>query len=430
MNQTGLKIALKIYDTAWRAFMPALRISSRLKEGYDGRSLAADLPAADLWIQAASGGEAYLAWSILSALNPPVHTRVLVTTNTGQGMEILQKAALQPGPANPSITIMTAWFPFDRPSVMRKAVCQVNPKLVVFLETEIWPGLLYALKSGGRPAWIINGRLTEKSFSRYRRGSGLLRMLRPEGVLCVSDADAARFSKLFGKDIVSEMTNIKFDKLPALKPDQQQQALPGILAPESKFLVLGSIRKEEEAGVRKLMENVRGHYSDVVIGLFPRHMHRLEHWKLELKRMNTPWVLRSQMSGPAEPGSVILWDTFGELSEAYWAADSVFVGGSLAPLGGQNFLEPLLCGCQPVMGPSWDNFFWVGEDVFSQGLVLKESNWQAAARRLVEQLQNPPDREKIRAKAVQYISARQGGTKKACGVIEKYLEKDPRKEAL
>ncbi|MFW6334808.1 MAG: 3-deoxy-D-manno-octulosonic acid transferase [Desulfosalsimonas sp.] len=423
MNETGLKIAVKIYDTAWRAFMPALRISSRLKEGYDGRSLAADLPSADLWIQAASGGEAYLAWSLLSALSPPVHTRVLVTTNTAQGMEILAKAALSLSANNPAITMVAAWFPFDRPSVMKKAVCRVSPRLVVFLETEIWPGLLYALKSAGRPALIINGRLTEKSFSRYRKGRRLLRMLRPEGVLSISAADAERFAELFGKDIVSEMPNIKFDKLPAEPPPEQVRGLPEILPEKSKFLVLGSIRRQEETQIKKLLQHVRLHHPDVITGLFPRHLHRLEHWKREMNRMGIHWVLRSRLKSPAEQGSVVLWDTFGELSQAYWAASSVFVGGSLRPLGGQNFLEPLICGCQPVTGPFWDNFFWVGEEIFSQGLVLRESNWQAAARRLVEQMQSPPDRGKIREKAVQYISARQGGTQKACWVIEKYLAK-------
>ncbi|MFW6081806.1 MAG: 3-deoxy-D-manno-octulosonic acid transferase [Desulfosalsimonas sp.] len=421
MNETGLKIAVKIYDTAWRALMPALRISSRLKVGYDGRSLASDLPSADLWIQAASGGEAYLAWSLLSALSPPVHASVLVTTNTAQGMEILEKAARSLSADNPAITMVAAWFPFDRPSVMKKAVCRVNPKLVVFLETEIWPGLLYALKSQGRPALIINGRLTEKSFSRYRKGRGLLRMLRPEGVLSISAADADRFAELFGKDIVSEMNNIKFDKLPASPPPEQVSGLPAILSSGSKFLVLGSIRRQEEAQIKKLLQHVLRHHPDVITGLFPRHMHRLEHWKREMTRMGIHWVLRSRLKAPTEQGSVILWDTFGELSQAYWAANSVFVGGSLAPLGGQNFLEPLICGCRPVIGPFWDNFFWVGEEVFNQGLVLRENSWQTAAVRLVEQLHAPPEREKTRQKAIAYISARQGGTKKACGVIEKYL---------
>ncbi|MCF8026215.1 MAG: 3-deoxy-D-manno-octulosonic acid transferase [Desulfobacteraceae bacterium] len=429
MNQTGLKIAVKIYDAAWGGIIPALRLSSRLKDGYAGRCLAADPPAADLWIQAASGGEAYLAWSLLSTLKPRQPVRALVTTNTRQGMDILEKAAADIDSSGSAITLIPGWFPFDRPSLTEKAVRKINPKLVVLLETEIWPGLLYALKVSNVPAWIINGRITEKSFSLYRRGRNLLSMLRPEGVLAVSAADAAWFARLFGENIVFEMPNMKFDRLSTTGSSDQGRSLSLILGSEAKFLVLGSIRKQEEKRIKKLIRQVHSYHPDIITGLFPRHMHRLDYWKRELTRMGLAWTLRSDLKPPAKAGSVILWDKFGELSEAYWEADAVFVGGSIAPLGGQNFLEPLICGCRPVIGPYWENFYWVGETIFHHGLVLKENNWQSAAQRLIEQLHKPEDKKEIREKAIGYIQARQGGTKKACQIIEKRLSGAYAKEA-
>ncbi|MFP4194857.1 MAG: 3-deoxy-D-manno-octulosonic acid transferase [Desulfobacterales bacterium] len=425
-----LKIALKCYDAGWRLFIPALFLSSRLRDGYEERRLASALPRAELWIQAASGGEAYLACSLIRELQPDRELRVLVTTNTRQGMDILEKARAGISADSSGITMLLGWCPFDRPAIMEKAVSRVNPTLTVLLETEIWPGLLYALKRRNRPAWIINGRITKKSFSGYRKIQPMMRQLRPEKIFAVSEAYAARFSDLFGKDIVSVMPNMKFDTLPSEKDSAGRDGrLQGILNKEAKFMILGSIRRQEEKQVRNIIKHVHLNHPDAIIGLFPRHMHRINHWKRELTKMAMAWQLRSKLHTTAEPGRVILWDKFGELSQAYPAADAVFIGGSLAPLGGQNFLEPLVHGCRAVIGPYWENFFWTGKEIFAKGLVIKESNWQSAAGQLVRQLENPGEKEEIRRKALCYITARQGGTKTSCRIIEKYLRTDFAKEA-
>jgi 3-deoxy-D-manno-octulosonic-acid transferase len=344
-------------------------------------------------------------------------------------MDILEKAAKQISAGPSKITLLPGWCPFDKPGIMARAVSQVNPKLVVLLETEIWPGLLHALKQRRRPAWIINGRITERSLSRYKKGRILLDLLRPEGVLAVSEADAARFAELFGKEIVSEMPNIKFDRLPTARAPKNEAALFRLLPRESRFLVLGSVREQEEPRIENLIRRVHSRQPDAVIGLFPRHMHRLGHWENTLSHMGAKWNFRSKLHSSVKPGQIILWDTFGELMDAYSLADAVFVGGSLAPLGGQNFLEPMVYGNRPVIGPFWDNFFWVSEEIFRQGLVLRENNWQDAAERLVDQLRNPPDREKIRRQAEEYITARRGGARKACRLIENHLSRGFTREA-
>lgn len=430
MNRIALRIAVKIYDTAWRAIIPAARLSSRLKEGYAERRLAADLPAADLWIQAASAGEAYLAWSLLAGLRPDKPIKALITTNTRQGMDILEKAAEDIKASDSRICPIPGWFPFDRPSLMKRAVRQAAPELMVLLETEIWPGLMFALKDSGIPTWIINARITQKSFHFYHKGKGLLRHLRPEGILAVSKNDASRFAEIFGRDVVFEMPNIKFDRLePPAESSDNSSGLKSILAPEAKFLVMGSIRRQEESRVKKLLYYVHDKHPDAIIGLFPRHLNRIAYWESRLSGMKLEWTLRSQLRTPVQPGSVILWDTFGELTAAYRKADAVFVGGSLAPLGGQNFIEPLVSGCRPVTGPFLENFLWAGETVFDQGLVFRVNNWRQAAHKLIEHLDNPGAKGEIREKAVSYIRSRHGGTKKACRIIEKYLSCASMKEA-
>ncbi len=413
--------AIRLYDIAWRAAIPLLRLSARLKDGYNQRRLTSNLPPADLWIQAASGGEAYLAETLIRQLSPGRPTRILVTTNTRQGMEILGKISPPITAENPHCHITAAYCPFDRPALMEAAAAQVNPKLVVLLETEIWPGLLYALRARKCPVHIVNGRMRKNSLAGYRRFAGMLYKIRPESVLAISAADAARFAEIFGKDVVSVMPNIKFDRISFSQEANAVKKSPLIPA-GIDFLVFGSIRREEEGNIKEMLKKIRHECRDAVIGLFPRHMHRIDHWRSVLNQVApTAWRLRSEMAAPAKAGEIILWDTFGELAKAYASATAVFVGGSLAPLGGQNFLEPLTYGIVPVIGPSWENFSWVGDAIFRQGLVEKAANWQQAADRLIRQMRTPPDNERIIRTARAYISTRQGGTEQACRRIRPRL---------
>jgi 3-deoxy-D-manno-octulosonic-acid transferase len=98
------------------------------------------------------------------------------------------------------------------------------------------------------------------------------------------------------------------------------------------------------------------------------------------------------------------------------------VGGSLAPLGGQNFLEPLMAGLKPVIGPHWQNFVWIGTQIVDQGLVHQADSWQDVARILADEIACPADKENIRQRAAAYIRRRQGGTQQACELIRSYLK--------
>ena len=189
-------------------------------------------------------------------------------------------------------------------------------------------------------------------------------------------------------------------------------------------MVFGSVRKEEEPLVEKIILDILKRKPETVIGLFPRHMHRIKYWSDALDRMNIKWALRTNTVERAEKGSVILWDTFGELINAYRYADAAFLGGSLAPLGGQNFLEALNCGVIPVTGPFWDNFSWVGSEIVNEGLLRVAEDWQGVSDALIEIMENPPlSREKVISEAGKYMKSRQGGAAFACKVIEDLLEK-------
>jgi 3-deoxy-D-manno-octulosonic-acid transferase len=422
-NSPVKKAAFCLYNMGWGLAIPALRMNHRLAEGFKQRTLKHKMPpAADLWIQAASAGESYLAWELLKGLRPARPVRVMVTSNTSQGMEILERAIDDITPNDRGVSACAAYFPFDKPTIMETAVRNISSKIMVLLESEMWPGLLAALKKYRCKTLIINGRITAKSLRRYLIWPSLWRDLRPDKILAVSEKDAKRFSVLFGREYVDVMPNMKFDRIGLTQGmPYTKNPLEGILRPDTPLLVLGSVRREEEPVVEKIVVDIHRRLPETIIGLFPRHMHRIKYWKKVLDRLAIPWTLRSKIQKHVPHGTVILWDTFGELPLAYELSKAAFVGGSLAPLGGQNFLEALTCGVVPVIGPSWENFAWVGQEIVEQGLVRNATNWKEVTDILVETMEKSPSYEKVRETALRYVEDRQGGTTLACRLVAEFL---------
>ncbi len=404
--------------------MPFLRLNSRLADGYDQRTLKKDMPSkADIWIQAASAGEAYLAEEIVNGFESRKPLSILLTSGTRQGVDILSRTVNALSGKN-NISCRVSSFPFDSPSIMEKTVNNINPKVMVLLESEMWPGHLFALKKYGCKTVVINGRMTDKSLGKYLLWKSFWHSIKPDMIYAISKKDAGRFGKLFGSKMVEVMPNIKFDRFGSDETDfRSGNPLEKIITRDTSFVVLGSVREEEEPLVEKIILDILKRKPETIIGLFPRHMHRTKHWSNALGRMNIKWALRTNTAKPAENGRVILWDTFGELVHAYKYAGAAFVGGSLVPLGGQNFLEALNCGVVPVTGPFWDNFSWVGSEIVNEGLLRIAEDWRGASDALVEIMNNPPSREKVISEAGKYMKSRQGGAAFACRTIKDLLEK-------
>ncbi|MBC2715061.1 MAG: 3-deoxy-D-manno-octulosonic acid transferase [Desulfobacteraceae bacterium] len=421
--QPKILLALRLYDILWRLCIPLLKLNSRLKEGFSSRRSGNGLQPADIWIQAASAGEAYLALSLIENMNPVTPVHILVTTNTRQGLDIINKE-IESKSLNDQVTAECAYIPFDRPAIMDNVVQRICPKLMILLETEIWPGLLFALKKKNVRTIIINGRLTPKSLQRYLLWPSLWKTLSPDWVLAISDDDARRFATLFGQKKVQKMPNIKFDRLQTVINDTDNH-LKAFIPDATDFLVLGSVRQPEEKQIESIIQNIQSNLPETIFGLFPRHMHRIKYWEYTLNRLNVRWIRRSELNRePVAEGTIILWDTFGELNPAYALAKAVFVGGSLVPLGGQNFLEPMIYGIKPIIGPSWENFAWVGDDIFNQGLAIKANDWQSVASGLKRQLRQTRSAARQQAAAIRYIKARKGGTRQACNFIADLLTTD------
>ena len=418
-----------LYGLAWKAVLPWLKKNSRLQRGFPQRTTAHYLTHADIWIQAASAGESYLACALVQALMPYRPLTVRVTTTTIQGMDILKKNLSSPN-IHPQVTVAFSFFPFDIPSLMDQVVSKISPGVMVLLETELWPGLLSSLKKAQIPTIMVNARLSQKSISRYQKFSWLWRVLAPDIILATSQEDARRFGRIFPHTPIRTMPNIKFDLViprstgpapcsaPPLPCHPFPQGVPVTL--------LASIRMEEEADVAMILHHILLRHPQQVVALFPRHMHRIPFWQQSLSDLGHPWQLRSTLTIPISPGTILLWDTFGELKSAFGHATAAFVGGSLKPLGGQNFLEPVMSGVATVTGPHLDNFSWVGEGLFTAGVVTRARNRNEVIHHLCRILERPPLRHHIATTGLGYIRRFQGGTAMAVNTIITTLQSSER----
>ncbi len=345
--------------------------------------------------------------------------KILVSSGTKEGFSSLSRGKEMLDRSR--LDIAVACFPFDAPFLMQKAFERFAPKLVVIMETELWPGFLITARQKRVPVLLVNGRMSEKSFKTYRYFHRFFKKYGPEKVWAVSEPDRSRFGYVMGQDRVEVMDNIKFDRIePGAAPVSDRSAFP-FLAENKPFLLLGSIRREEEEKIIRTIKILQAARSDLVIGVFPKHITRADVWQGKLAKEKIASIKRSTLLEDIPSENVIVWDVFGELAMAYSFAKAAFVGGSLLDLGGQNFLEPLVFGLSPVIGPYWKNFAWVGREIVTSGLVTEVANENELADVLLKQLLLKPDREGIVQRVRDYFEPEKGGTGLVCRNIAEKL---------
>ena len=481
---------IHVYNLAWLLARPVLRRHHRLRDGFAWRLVPEDWagtpetktglpPRADIWIQAASGGEAYLAWAIAERLpalyrqqgqpskndgnasphaapnvketadqSPNAPLRLLVTTWTRQGLEILQGMRSKLESTHPGLSIHVTFFPLDSVPLMTRALRQARPRVVALLETELWPGLMLACSRQNIPLLVLNGRMNEKSLLQYRKldrfSPNFWKDTAPQHIAATSREYANRFAELFDKNRVEVVPNIKFDNASVNEVRQADNGSMPPAAPElaallprqehsGRTVLLASVREEEEEKILAVIRHLRsGKERTPTIILAPRHMHRVNPWLEQLHREGLTPLTRAERKDAFPAGSLIVWNRFGELRDLYELSDAVFVGGSLAPLGGQNFLEALAAGKIPCCGPWLDNFDWALQDAAesgekndsleSRGLLRRCPDANAVAVALKQFLAAPRDPVTVQKEFHAWLSPRQGGASRCAGLLLTCLE--------
>ena len=325
-----------------------------------------------VWLHAVSVGESLSARKLVEQLRARFPTqKILVSTSTPTGQELA---------ASKLRDLADGFFyvPADFRWAVRRTLNALKPRVVVILETEIWPNLYRETKRAGAGLLVVNGRISDQSLPRYRRFRGLFeRVLRfPDAILAQSPQDAERFSEIGAPaETVANAGNLKYDF------DPVGDEIPADLArffesqaPEP-LIVAGSTREDEERPIAEAFRELAESHPRAMLAVAPRHPGRFDEAAEALRSTGLPVVRRSALA----PGSrlqtpgVLLVDSLGELAALYRAADIVFVGGSLNGWGGHNVLEPALYGKPTVVGPHMQNFRDIADRlVAGSGLLAVE----------------------------------------------------------
>jgi tetraacyldisaccharide 4'-kinase len=307
-----------------------------------------------IWLHAVSVGEVLTCQELAARLRSRFpRARIVVSTTTPTGQE-MARDKLQ------KVADAVFYAPLDLPFAVRSVLCRLRPRLVVVLETEIWPNLYREVKRSGASLLIANGRISDASAARYARFRWFFRaVLRlPDAILAQSTLDRQRFLAAGAPpDRVQVGGNLKFDAAAPAPPAGPLAEWIDRLRPAAVILA-GSTRETEEAAVLAAFRGLCARFERLLLILAPRHPHRFQEVADLLAAEGWPFVRRSDLS----PGSelplhgVLLLDTLGELASLYSLATVVFVGGSLNGWGGHNVLEPAMAGKPVVVGPYMQNF--------------------------------------------------------------------------
>lgn len=302
------------------------------------------------WVHAVSLGETRAAAALIDALRArDPGLRLLLTHGTATGREA-GASLLRDGDAQ-------AWLPYDTPGVVTRFFRQFQPKVGVLMETEVWPNLLHAAHRHGVPMVLANARLSEKSQRQARR---LEAVVRPAVetlslVLAQTEADARRLREA-GARAVAVSGNLKFDMAP--DPAQVERGRAWREAVGRPVLLAAVTREGEEAMLLQAWARRTGPMPLLVV--VPRHPQRFDEVASLLQSAGLALARRSGWTDtpPAQALAADAWlgDSMGEMPLYYGLGGAALLGGSFAPLGGQNLIEAAACGCPVVMGPHTFNF--------------------------------------------------------------------------
>jgi 3-deoxy-D-manno-octulosonic-acid transferase len=370
------------------------------------------------WIHAVSVGEAIAAAPLVEGLRRTWPSLPLVvSTVTETGARVVRERF--------SGLASHRYFPLDFPGVARRVIASIDPAFFVCMETELWPNVLRALAARGVPTMIANGRLSDRSFSRYRMVRGAMRqVLGTITVLAMqSDEDARRAIALGAPaERVIVTGNLKHDPLPdPTGAADLWHRLLGLSAGQPVWIA-GSTHRGEDEAVLEAHRRALAERPGVVLVLAPRHPERVGEVMALAARNGFAPIRRSEL--PVRRGTVspvIVLDTVGELAQLYSIADVVFVGGSLMPLGGHNMIEPALRGKPVLFGPHTSNFREAAAILLAGGggQVVRDAGELAAA--LCQLLGDPPLRALRGTAAREAAAARHGAARATLDLIARYL---------
>jgi 3-deoxy-D-manno-octulosonic-acid transferase len=364
-----------------------------------------------IWVHAVSVGEVLAVSGIINVLQSRLGEkgwRIAISTTTMTGQKLAREKF---GEEN------VFYFPVDFGLALRPYLRVLRPKLVILAETEFWPNFLRLAKQSGARVAVVNARISDRSFPRYRRFANLLRrFLRSVDVfLAQSEQDKARLVAIGAEPgRVQVSGNLKFE----ISVSQQSELVTHLrvaLTPNTPVIVCGSTVEGEEPMLLAAFTHVLANNPDALLILAPRHPERFASVTTSISQSGLRCWKRSEWKNEALSGGVFLLDSIGELASIYAIASAAFVGGSLVPRGGHNILEPAQFGKPIFVGPYTENFRDI-INIFKDADAVHVLDPQELSSEFASMLD--PQWQTMGERGLQVFRAHAGATQKTLDALE------------
>src|SRR5882757_8209591 len=416
-------MTLRVYRKLSYAMVPLspALISRRLKLGKEDparfgerRGLSADIrPTGPLvWIHGASVGEVLAAAALIERLRA-LNLRILLTSGTVTSAAIVAKRF----PPD----VIHQYVPYDSPRYVARFLDHWHPSLALFIESDLWPNLILSSAARRLPMVLINGRMSQRSFPRWRRVSNTISALlgRFEVCLAQSETDAERFSALGSRNVMTT-GNLKLD-VPAPPADPAKFERLMSVTRGRPIVVAASTHSGEDEILAGAHKTLAGFFPNLLTVIVPRHPDRGEAIARMVEASGLHAGLRSREELPTATTDIYVADTMGELGLFYRLSPIVFMGGSLVAHGGQNPIEAVKLGASIVHGPHVFNFSDVYEALDQAGGARRADSQEALVKQLGQLLADPKAREASLKAAERVVEQLGGALERTLNALEPYL---------
>lgn len=373
-------------------------------------------PSGGIWIHAVSVGETNTAVPLVENLRERFKDiPIVLSTTTATGMGLARKRLGE---------IATLfYFPIDLPFAVRRAISFVSPSVIIIMETEIWPNFIYIARKKGIPVIIANGRISGRSFGRYKI---VKRLFAPfiksiSSLMMQSEGDAKKIIELgANRESVKVSGNLKFDR-PLPEHEDKNSVRDRFNIPLNRPVVIfASTHPGEDEYFFKVINGLSAEFKDLFTVIVPRHIERAQKLALGARSHGYKPALRSDGNATAE--SMLILDTIGELAHSYGAADLAVIGGSFVPHGGQNPLEALEWKVPVIFGPYMENFPDISLKLIESGAAVKAESPAGLSAAIRHWLKDDASRQKAGTAGYETILKNRGALKKTIEGIEGFLK--------
>jgi 3-deoxy-D-manno-octulosonic-acid transferase len=365
-----------------------------------------------VWVHAVSLGESRAAGILVQALREALPgVRILLThgtaTGRAEGQRLLRAGDVQ------------VWQPWDTPAAVQRFLRHFRPRLGLLMETEVWPNLVLQSRASGVPLALVNARMSDKSLRSALRWASLMRPTYGAlaAVWAQTEDDAERLRAL-SATVQAVTGNLKFDAQPDAAQCVQAQAWrSGLTRP---VLMLASSREGEEAQWLEAVRRVPSALQQVQWLIVPRHPQRVEEVEDLLWQAGLTVSRRSSWSAAGPQGTAEVWlgDSLGEMALYYSLADAALLGGSFAPLGGQNLIEAAACACPVFMGPHTFNFAEVAQQAEAEGAARRVPDMAQAVEQAVGAVADTVAMQAWRTQALAFTQAHKGAARRVAALVK------------